>query len=162
MFMCSYQHDWANFAIHRTRNHHHDPWHVGFLETCMWWYWEKVTKCSISFYLVHTTLPNYNYMYVTRILAHTLEWNFKSFHEVNRKFQGFFIFSIPRCAKGNQGILKNRACVRAYHVVQTLYCGHTCASRGLAVGKLHSASLYESTGMCFVMLCGMELKLCMG
>ena len=30
--------------------------------------------------------------------AHTLGWNFKSFHEVNRKFERVF-FSIPRCYK---------------------------------------------------------------
>ena len=35
-------------------------------------------------------------------------------------FRGFF--SIPCCAKWNQEISRNRACVSAYHVVQTLYC----------------------------------------
>ena len=46
----------------------------------------KATKCTITFYLVHTTLPNYNR--VTRISTHThtLGWNFKSLHEENGKF----------------------------------------------------------------------------
>ena len=59
---------------------------------------------------------------MTRISAHILGWNFKPFDGVNRKFLRFLLFfSIPRCAKGNQEILKNRARVSAYHVVQTLY-----------------------------------------
>ena len=42
---------------------------------------ENITKCSITFYLVHITIPNYNW--VKRIAAHTLGSNFKSFHEEN-------------------------------------------------------------------------------
>ena len=51
----------------------------------------KTTNCSITFYLVHTTLPNNNR--VTKISAHTLGWNFKSLHEVNRKLKLFCCFS---------------------------------------------------------------------
>ena len=36
----------------------------------------RATKCSITFYLVYTMLPNYNR--VTRKSAHTPGWNFKS------------------------------------------------------------------------------------
>ena len=46
----SYQ---ANFASHHTGDSH-----VGFLFT--WRVLENTTKCSVTFYLVHTKLPNYN------------------------------------------------------------------------------------------------------
>ena len=50
---------------------------------------ENTTKCPVL-NLVHTTIP------VTRILAHTLDWNFGSFYEVNQKFKHFLLFfSIP-------------------------------------------------------------------
>ena len=58
---------------------------------------ENTTK-SVTFYLVHTTIPNYNW--VTRILANTLGGNFNSFYEVNQKFKRFLLFfSIPRHTK---------------------------------------------------------------
>ena len=77
-------------------------------------------KCSKTSYLVHTTLSNYNR--VTRISAHTLSWNFKSLHKVNRKFRGFLLFSsIPHCTKGKQEMLQNHLHVCAYYIVQTLY-----------------------------------------
>ena len=69
----SYQ---ANFASHRTFDRH-----VGFLRP--WRGIGKHKKMSETFYLAHTTIPNYNG--VTRILAHTLMWNFKSCYEVNPK-----------------------------------------------------------------------------
>ena len=66
---------------------------------------------------------------MTRILAHThthtLGGNFKSFCEVNQKFQLFFLlfFSIPHHTKGNQAARQNHApIIGAYRVVQTLYC----------------------------------------
>ena len=77
----SYQ---ANFASHHTRNRH-----VSFRFTRA--VLENTTKCSVTFYLVHTTIPNYNSM--TRILAHTLDGNFESSCEVNQKFKRvFFLF----------------------------------------------------------------------
>ena len=48
---------------------------------------ENTTKCPVTFYLVHTIIPNYNW--VTKILAHThlagilIPWN--------QKFQAFFV-----------------------------------------------------------------------
>ena len=77
--MTSYQ---ANFASHHTCDRH-----VGFL--------------LVTFYLVHTTIPNYNR--VTRILAHTLGGNFKSFCEVNQKFKCFLFFSLPVNTKRKPG-----------------------------------------------------------
>ena len=75
------------------------------------------------FYLIHTTIPNYNR--VTRILAHTLTLGekFKSFCVVNQKVQEFFVvvvFPIPRHKKGKPGGGANRARIGAYHVVQNL------------------------------------------
>ena len=55
----SYQ---ANFASHHTPN-----CHVGFLSHGA--VLENTIKCPKTFYLVHTTIPNYNW--VTRISAHT-------------------------------------------------------------------------------------------
>ena len=52
----------------------------------------KATKCFITFYLVYTTLPNYNQR--TRISAHTLGWNFNSFHGANPQVF-FFFFPLP-------------------------------------------------------------------
>ena len=43
----------ANFASHHTCDHH-----VGFLFARK--VLENTTKCSVMFYLVHTTLPNCN------------------------------------------------------------------------------------------------------
>ena len=97
--MTSYK---ANFASHRSRDRH-----VGFL--LAWHGIEKHNKMSCSFYLVHTTVPNYNR--VTRVLAHTLGGTFKSFCEVNQKFKRFFFccFSLYRAIlKGNQAAGQNR------------------------------------------------------
>ena len=59
---------------------------------------------------------------MTRILAHTIGGNLKSFCEVNQKFQRFLLFfSILRHTKGNQAAGQNRARIGAYRVVQTLY-----------------------------------------
>ena len=44
---------------------------------------ENTTKCPRTYYLVHATIPNYNW--VTRIIPHTLGWNFKSCYEVSPK-----------------------------------------------------------------------------
>ena len=61
---------------------------------------------------------------MTRILAHTLGEYFKSFSEVNQKFQRFLMFfSIRRHTKGNHAAGKNRARIGPYPVVQTLYIG---------------------------------------
>ena len=82
----------------------------------------KTTKCSINtFYLVHTTLPNYNR--VTRISAHSHTLVYKFFHEVNPKLDLFFLFfSIPRSTKENQEMLQSRArTLGAYRVVQTVF-----------------------------------------
>ena len=109
----SYQ---ANFASHPTRNRH-----VGFL---LAWHgigkYNKMSKCSVTFYLVHTTLPNYNSM--TRILTHTLCGNFELFCEVNQNFMHFLLFfSIPHHTKRNQVAGQNRALIGAYRVMLTLY-----------------------------------------
>ena len=42
------------------------------------------------FYLFHTTLPNFNR--VIGISAHTVGWNYKSFHKVNWKFMYVLLF----------------------------------------------------------------------
>ena len=87
----------------------------------MWWYWEKQQNVP-TFYLVHTTLPNYNH--VTRISANTFGWNFITSYEVNRKFKRFLLLSfIPPCAKGNKEVLPNCARIGGYRVVQTLFDG---------------------------------------
>ena len=53
-------------------------------------YGKTKQKCPVTFYLVHTTVPNYNT--VTRILALTLGINF-----TNHKFKRLLLFfSIPR------------------------------------------------------------------
>ena len=70
----------------------------------------KTTKCSSTFYLVHTTLPNYNR--VTRVSAHRLHWNFISFLW-NRKLKRFF----PSLSTA---LYKNCARGGAYCDVQTL------------------------------------------
>ena len=79
----------------------------------------KATKSAIAFYLVPTTLPNYNR--VIRLSTHT-RIKFQILPWSKSKVPTNFFFSLPRCAKGNQEILKNSARVSAYHVVQTLYC----------------------------------------
>ena len=57
--------------------------------------WENTTKCPVTFYLVHITIPNYDR--VTRILKHTLCWNFKSCYKVNQKKKHVLLFfAIPR------------------------------------------------------------------
>ena len=104
--MTSYQ---ANFASHHTCARH-----VGFLLACNG-IEKNTTKCPVTFYLVHTTIPNYNR--VTRILAHTLGGNFKSFCEVNQKFQRFLFFSIPRHTKGNQAVGQNCERIGAHRVM---------------------------------------------
>ena len=70
----------ANFASHHTRNPH-----AGFLLA-----WQGIGKHNqMSHYLLfHTTIPNYNR--VTKILAHRLGGNFKSFCEVDQKCKHFF------------------------------------------------------------------------
>ena len=79
----------ANFTSHHTRDHH-----IGFLFTRSGI--GKYNKCPRTFYLVLTTIPNYNW--VTRISAHTFCWNFNSFHEVKFKCV-LLIFSIPHHTK---------------------------------------------------------------
>ena len=71
----------ANFASHHTRNRH-----VGFLSQGV--ALEYTLKCPITFYLFHTTIPNYNW--VKRASTNTLSWNFNSFYEVNQ-VQTFFV-----------------------------------------------------------------------
>ena len=88
----SYQ---ANFASHCTRN-----CHVGFLLACDGI--GKNTKCSITFYLVPTTLPNYNQM--TILSAHTHTHSDEIFSMSKSKVQAFLLFffiHVPHCAKGN-------------------------------------------------------------
>ena len=109
----------ANFASHHTCD-----CHVGFL--LAWRGIGKHNKMPHYFYLVHTTISNYNR--VTKISTHTPVGNFKSFCEVNQKFKHFFFlffvfcFSfIPRHTKGNQTARQNRARIGAYRIVQTLY-----------------------------------------
>ena len=58
-------------------------------------YWKKPTKWPVTFYLVHTTIPNYNW--VTRILAHTHS------EEILIESSSVFFFSLYRTTqKGNQ------------------------------------------------------------
>ena len=80
----------------------------------------KATECSITFYLVHTTLPNYNW--VTRISAHTHSYEISnpSMKKIESSNAFLLCFVKPRCAKGIQDMLQNRARVGAYRVVQTL------------------------------------------
>ena len=82
---------------------------------------ENTIKFPITFYLGHTTIPNYNW--VTRILAHTISGNFNSFYEL--KVQAFFCcFSLYWAKqKGNQAAGQSHARMGAYRVVQTLYTG---------------------------------------
>ena len=111
MTVTSYQ---ANFASHRTR-----AWHdIG-----------NTTKYSVTFYLVHTTIPNHNR--VTRIIiTHTLGGNFKSFCQLNQKFQRFWLFSSTlRRTKGKQAAGQNRSRIGAYRVLQTLYWYGRCHIR---------------------------------
>ena len=91
----------------------------------------KATKYFITFNLVHTTLPNYNW--VIRISAHTFAWNSKYF-QVNWKFKHFFVLffvlffcfspSMLSVHKGNRETLQNRVHISVYHILQTLY-GYT-------------------------------------
>ena len=89
---------------------------------------ENRTKCPVTFYLLHTIIPNYNW--VTRVLAHTLSCSFNSFYEVNQKLKRFLLFfSIRPIEKGNQGGGgQNHARMGPYHIVQTLYY-HICVKR---------------------------------
>ena len=109
----------ANFASHHTCD-----CHVGFL--LAWRGIGKHNKMPHYFYLVHTTISNYNR--VTKISAHTPVGNFKSFCEVNQKFKHFcfffvflfFLYTTPYKRKPN-GKAKSCAYICAYHIVQTLY-----------------------------------------
>ena len=127
--MTSYQ---ANFASHRTRNRH-----VGFLSARHGI--GKYNKFSVTFYLVHTTIPNYNR--VTRILGYTLGGNFESFCGVNQKFKRFLLFfSVPH-HKGNQVAGQNRTpyrCVprHANSLFLVSGCGLACQQEiSLALAK---------------------------
>ena len=85
-------------------------------------YWRKLQIVPLLFIKFIPMLPNYNRATVT--LAHTLSWNFKSFHEINRKCnlckQFFHIFPYHTVQKRNQELLQNCARV-SDRVVQTLY-----------------------------------------
>ena len=115
VFMWKYT---ANFASNRTRD-----CYVGFF--LAWHDRETQQNCPVSFYLLHTTVPNYNR--VTRILAHTLGGNFKSLCKVNQKL----FFSIPHHTKGNQMAGQNCAAIGECRVVKTLYMLSTEDSRCL-------------------------------
>ena len=81
---------------------------------------DNTTKCPVTFYLVHTTIPNYNW--VTRIISTHTGWNF--FLRIRKlKVSAFFCCFSLYCAiqKGNQATVQNRAHMGAYRVVQTLY-----------------------------------------
>ena len=75
-----------------------------------------LVKCWFGL-LLFVFLLNYNR--VTRILAHTLGGNLKSFCKVNQKFQLFlgFFFFIPRHTKGTQAVGQNHTRIGAYRVV---------------------------------------------
>ena len=92
-------------------------------------------KCFVTFYLVQTTLSNFNQ--VIRISANTLIWNFKSFHKIG-KFKRFLMFSsIPSCTKWNQEMLQYHSHISDYHDVQTLYCEHYEMSSFCLLYDLH-------------------------
>ena len=73
----------ANFARHTC------VCHIGFLSPRRSRYWGN-NKLFHYFLFSLSTIPNYNWVII--ISAHTLGWNFKSFHEVNRKFKQFLLF----------------------------------------------------------------------
>ena len=92
---------------------------------------------------------------MTRILAHTLGGNFKSFCEVNQKFQRFllFFFIIPHHTKGNQAAGQNRACIiGAYRIVQALYSKERTTLNAVL------AQRYASTCTCTHALNGITFK----
>ena len=63
-------------------------------------YWKIQQNTTVTFYLDHTTIPNYDW--VTRMLAHKLGENCNSSHEVNQKCMRFcccFSLSIPSNTK---------------------------------------------------------------
>ena len=99
--MTSYQ---ANFASRHTRHRH-----VGFLFTC-----ERIGKSNkmfhyflfSSYHITKLQPSDKNINTHTQMKFQILPWN-------KSKVLAFFvIFSIPRCATGNQGILQNRARVK--------------------------------------------------
>ena len=92
-------------------------WPPCWFPTRMGWYMGKAKKCFIiffsSYHIIKLQLSD---------KVHTLGWNFKSFHKVDKKIKRFlFLSSIPRCTKGNQQIFQNCVCVNLYRVIQTLY-----------------------------------------
>ena len=98
-----------------------------------------MTKCLVTFYLVHSTIPNYNS--VTRILAHKLGGNFESFCEVNQKFMCFSLSHAIQ--KGNQaggGEEQNRARIGVHRIVKTLYWLNFCLCSEVRI-VLHVHSL---------------------
>ena len=80
----------SQFSSHHTRY-----CYVGFL--LAWHGIGNTTKYLRTFYLAHITILNYNR--VTRIKAHTLGGNFKSFSEVFF-FQAFFVKKTKRKSSG--------------------------------------------------------------
>ena len=83
---------------------------------------------------------------MTRISAHALSWNFRSFPKVNRKFKHFLLFfSIQSCTKGNHEILQNRspALVRTAlsNIKPTCFISHYIWTRCFSL-RLHSVRLY--------------------
>ena len=103
----SYQ---ANFASHHTRNRH-----IGFLFTC-----KGIEKSNKTYH--YYLLSSYH---ITKLQPSDKNIN-THLHEIsnpcmNKSKVLLLFFSIPRCANGNQDILKNRARESAYHFVQALY-----------------------------------------
>ena len=110
--MTSYE---ANFESNHTRDGSSS--HTAALE--------NTTKCPITFYLLHTTIPNYNL--VTRLLEHTFSGNFDSFYEVNSKFKHFlFFYTKPYKKKGNQAAWQNRANPLYYMEGKDAVCNPLC------------------------------------
>ena len=134
----SYQ---ANFASHHT----HDR-HVGFLLAC-----NGIGKHNkMSPYFLFNSYHNTKLKQSDKnISTHTLGGNFKSFCEVNRKFQRFLLFSsIPHHTKGNQAAGQNHLRIGAYRVVQTL--AYRCVSRRANPLLIN---LIKTIQICFLMLC---------
>ena len=79
----------------------------------------KATKCSITFYLVHTTLSNYNW--VTRISAHT-HWVEISnpLYKVNQRFKCFF-FHTMLCKRKPRDLEKSCTCKCVLRRTNALY-----------------------------------------
>ena len=59
---------------------------------------KNTTKCPVTFYLVHTTIPNY--YRVTGTLAYTRGGHFKPFGKVNQTFKCFCCFFSIHHTKG--------------------------------------------------------------